>query len=132
MIDDVRYMNIIEYASELGLVVITHAGVDIGLPEPVYCPPEARLSLPPWLKEIGREAFVGVSAQLVEIPEGVRHIDKRAFADSEVLLYIVIPDSVVEINETAFQGCPNVSICASRDSAAMRYAKRNGLPWIEY
>lgn len=40
MIDDVRYMNIIEYASQLGLIVIVHAGVDIGLPDPVHCPPE--------------------------------------------------------------------------------------------
>ena len=40
MIDDVRYMNIIEYADELGLIILTHAGVDIGLPDPVHCPPE--------------------------------------------------------------------------------------------
>lgn len=40
MIDDVRYMNIIEYANELGLIIVTHAGVDIGLPEPVHCPPD--------------------------------------------------------------------------------------------
>lgn len=40
MIDDVRYMNIIEYASELGLIIMTHAGVDIGLPDPVHCPPD--------------------------------------------------------------------------------------------
>lgn len=40
MIDDVRYMNIIEYASELGLIIMTHAGIDIGLPEPVHCPPD--------------------------------------------------------------------------------------------
>lgn len=40
MIDDVRYMNIIEYADELGLVILTHAGIDIGLPEPVHCPPD--------------------------------------------------------------------------------------------
>lgn len=40
MIDDVRYMNIIEYASQLGLIIVTHAGVDIGLPEPVHCPPD--------------------------------------------------------------------------------------------
>lgn len=39
-IDDVRYMNIIEYADELGLIILTHAGVDIGLPDPVHCPPE--------------------------------------------------------------------------------------------
>lgn len=40
MIDDVRYMNIIEYASELGLIVLTHVGIDIGIPEPVHCPPD--------------------------------------------------------------------------------------------
>ncbi len=40
MIDDVRYMNIMEYADELGLVILVHAGIDIGLPEPVHCPPE--------------------------------------------------------------------------------------------
>ena len=40
MIDDVRYMNIIEYANELDLMILTHAGIDIGLPEPVHCPPD--------------------------------------------------------------------------------------------
>ena len=40
MIDDIRYMNIIEYASELGLIISTHAGVDSGLPEPIHCPPD--------------------------------------------------------------------------------------------
>lgn len=40
MIDDVRYMNIIEYADALGLIILTHAGIDIGLPEPVHCPPD--------------------------------------------------------------------------------------------
>ncbi len=39
-IDDLRYMRIIEYANELGLIIVTHAGVDIGLPEPVHCPPD--------------------------------------------------------------------------------------------
>lgn len=39
-IDDVRFMNIIEYANALGLIVLTHAGIDIGLPEPVHCPPD--------------------------------------------------------------------------------------------
>ena len=39
-IDDVRFMRIIEYANELGLIILTHAGIDIGLPEPVHCPPD--------------------------------------------------------------------------------------------
>lgn len=40
MIDDVRSMRIIEYADALGLIIVTHAGVDIGIPEPVHCPPD--------------------------------------------------------------------------------------------
>ncbi len=40
MIDDIRFMNIIEYADALGLIILTHAGIDIGLPEPVHCPPD--------------------------------------------------------------------------------------------
>jgi len=40
MIDDIRFMRIIEYASELGLIILTHAGIDIGLSEPVHCPPK--------------------------------------------------------------------------------------------
>jgi len=40
MIDDPRYMDIIRYADSLGLIIMVHAGVDIGLPEPVHCPPD--------------------------------------------------------------------------------------------
>lgn len=40
MLDDVRYMNIIEYADALDLTILVHAGIDIGLPEPVHCPPD--------------------------------------------------------------------------------------------
>lgn len=39
-INDVKYMRIIEYASELDLIVITHAGFDVGIPEPMHCPPK--------------------------------------------------------------------------------------------
>ncbi len=45
MIDDIRYKHIIDYASQLGLMVLVHAGIDIGLPEPVHCPPEKALAV---------------------------------------------------------------------------------------
>lgn len=44
-IDDIAYERIIGYASELGLVISVHAGIDIGIPEPVYCTPERTLKL---------------------------------------------------------------------------------------
>lgn len=40
MIDDPRNIAILRYAISIGLFVVTHAGVDIGIPEPVHCPPE--------------------------------------------------------------------------------------------
>lgn len=53
--DDIRYMRIIEYASELGLVIITHAGVDIGFPDMVRCTPERALKV---LREVKPEKLV--------------------------------------------------------------------------
>lgn len=40
MIDDERYIKIIEYANALGLIIVVHAGIDIGLPNPIHCPPD--------------------------------------------------------------------------------------------
>ena len=40
MIDDIGYKHIIDYASSLDLAIVVHAGIDIGLPNPVHCPPE--------------------------------------------------------------------------------------------
>lgn len=39
-IDDPRMVRIIQYAVELDLIVSIHAGLDIGLPDPVHCPPK--------------------------------------------------------------------------------------------
>ena len=41
MIDDIRYMRLIDYASELDLIVSVHAGQDVGYPDPVHCMPKA-------------------------------------------------------------------------------------------
>lgn len=37
--NDIRYKRIVDYASELGLIISVHAGVDIGYPDPVHCTP---------------------------------------------------------------------------------------------
>ncbi len=39
-LDDIRYQRIISEASALGLIVLVHAGVDIGLPQPNYSTPQ--------------------------------------------------------------------------------------------
>lgn len=35
-LDDIRFLHIIDYACQLGLIVLTHAGIDIGLPKHNY------------------------------------------------------------------------------------------------
>lgn len=40
MIDDIRYMRIIEYASELDLMITVHAGKDSAFIEDTHCPPD--------------------------------------------------------------------------------------------
>jgi len=39
-IDDERYIRIMQGAIRRGLLISIHAGVDIGLPSPVHCPPD--------------------------------------------------------------------------------------------
>lgn len=41
MIDDIRYKRIIAAASELGFIILIHAGIDVGLPGPVHAVPQA-------------------------------------------------------------------------------------------
>ncbi len=53
--DDIRFLRIIEYASELGLIIITHAGVDIGFPDTVRCTPKRALKV---LREVKPEKLV--------------------------------------------------------------------------
>lgn len=43
--NDIRYKRIISCAQELGLAVVTHAGVDVGLPDPVHCTPSMALEV---------------------------------------------------------------------------------------
>ncbi|WP_343208749.1 amidohydrolase family protein [Anaerolentibacter hominis] len=51
-VDDIRYLRIISYALEKGLLITFHAGVDIGLPEPVHCTPERSLHM---IREVGAD-----------------------------------------------------------------------------
>lgn len=43
--DDIRYKRIVSFASELDMTVLVHAGIDIGLPDPVHCTPAMSLKV---------------------------------------------------------------------------------------
>lgn len=49
-IDDIRFLRILNRAGELGLIVVTHAGDDIGFPGVVRCSPAMALNA---LKQVG-------------------------------------------------------------------------------
>ena len=54
-IDDIRYKRIISYASELGLIISVHAGIDPGFPDCVHCPPHLAAKV---IDELKPERFV--------------------------------------------------------------------------
>lgn len=54
-IDDERYVRIIRKCVQLGLYISIHAGVDIGAPEVVHCPPERAVKM---LEEVYRDIDV--------------------------------------------------------------------------
>ena len=54
-IDDIKYLRIFEKAAELDLIVITHAGLDIGFPGLVRCSPQMSRHV---VNEIGNFKFV--------------------------------------------------------------------------
>ncbi len=51
-IDDERYVHILREAVKRDLLVVIHAGIDIGLPSPVHCPPERTAAV---LDRIGQD-----------------------------------------------------------------------------
>ena len=63
-----------------------------------------KLTLPAALGTIEEEAFAGVTAQAVLIPDGCTAIGSRAFAGCENLIYIKVP-AEAEIAADAFEGC---------------------------
>lgn len=51
-IDDPKNIRLIKCATELGLIVSIHAGLDIGLPDPIHCPPNRTAAM---LAQINQE-----------------------------------------------------------------------------
>ena len=67
------------------------------------------LKLPAFLNTIETEAFEGIAAEVIIVPDGCTTIEPKAFINCKNLLYIRIPAGI-EIPDDAFDGCPNVVI----------------------
>lgn len=91
---------------------------------------EGAMMLPQELREIEEEAFCGVEAERIVLPEGAQKIGARAFAAS-ALEVIEIPKSVLEIAEDAFEGCVQLQIHGESGSYAEQYAEQQGIAFFD-
>lgn len=54
-INDPRYLKLITQAVNLGLIVSIHAGIDVGIPDEVHCPPQEALQMLQYVSENARQ-----------------------------------------------------------------------------
>lgn len=87
-------------------------------------------TLPGDIQTIEANAFEGIAAETVVIPDGCKTIGSRAFANCSRLVEIVIPASVTRISNDAFSGCSNFVINSSGDYV-QRYASAYGILCID-
>jgi len=71
--DDKKMFPIYEKAGELGLITVFHTGVDIGMPEPVHCPPKAIKKILPYFG--GSPVVVAHLGGYIMWEEAIRELD---------------------------------------------------------
>jgi Predicted metal-dependent hydrolase of the TIM-barrel fold len=97
-VDDPKMVQIIRYATEIGLIVVLHAGVDIGLPDPVHCPPKRTAAM---LRQIDNEhariilAHTGGYSQWDDVEEYI--VGKNVYLDISYSLGIISKDQFTRI-----------------------------------
>lgn len=103
----------------------------ICLDDPAADMGEADMVLPGSLETIGEEAFAGISASVIQLPEGVISIGARAFADCRGLTKIYIPASVQTIDDSAFDHVSLLLIYGKQGSAAEAFAIEKGYLFVQ-
>jgi predicted TIM-barrel fold metal-dependent hydrolase len=80
-VDEQRMFPIYKKAAALGLITVFHAGVDIGLPDPVHCPPEHLAAVLPLFD--GAPVVAAHFGGYMEYHDTVRHlVGKPVYLDT--------------------------------------------------
>lgn len=86
--------------------------------------------VPARVKTIGKKAFAdNRKVKKVVINKGTSQIKASAFKGCTKLKKIEIPASVRKIADNAFSGCKNLAIITPKGAYALKFAKKNGIPW---
>ena len=96
------------------------------------------IKIPKTVEGMGHSSVLGLSSpfneckklEKVEFEEGMEEIPKYALADCSVK-EVIIPNSVTNIGESAFEGCKNFTIYGVRGSYAQTYANLNNIPFMD-
>ena len=104
------------------------------------------VQFPDGIHDIG-EAFRSTKIQKIKVPQGVFKLKPGAFRNCNLLTSVIIPESVTEIEQMAFEGCDNISdleIQGNPKISTLSFEKiklihfkapnlvaKNGFPWWE-
>lgn len=91
---------------------------------PLYTDAESMI-LPRGLRIIEEEAFSGISARRIVVPDGCTEIRKKAFSFCADLEVLELPASIKSIDDTMMYGSEGVMILAPKGSYALKWAEKN-------
>lgn len=126
------YLYVVQEDDDGKYAVITEAKTNLSGNESI---PDTINGIP--VKEIGAGAFSGQDAWCVTLPEQIRIIGDRAFADNEALWGVYIANTDCIIGEDAFSGCEeDFYICygentEGKENLIEEYAAANGITALE-
>jgi hypothetical protein len=87
------------------------------------------MTLPAALNVIDEEAFEGIAANKVIVPDGCERIEARAFMNCPNLREIHIPNSVYSIGDDVFSGCDDVVIITD-NGVIQEWADNHDILWF--